>query len=410
MLLEQLVADIDRICEADPAAFADMESIKVLRRQLARLDAAATRSTASFDASGDWKESGARSLSSWLADACNLPKSETQRQISNGRALGHMPLVEEAWLAGDISAAHVGVLAGACSEKRRETFERDEKMLLDDAKFMRFRDYWRAVRYWEQCADPDSVEKDAQDERDQREVFLSQSFRGMWLGKMTFDPVSGTIVNNELRRLEQQLFEDDWAEARARLGDKATAADLRRTPAQRRADALVEMATRSRTAPADGKRPDPLFSVFVDYETFAGRICQLANGTVVTPGCLVDWLDRAWIERVVFDGPSRIIDMGVRQRLFTGATRRAVQLRDRECFHPFCDLPAEDCQVDHVVPYAAGGETIQANGRRRAPSTTSTATDDRSHRLPPERWRRMAHATARPEPARAGAAERTRGS
>jgi hypothetical protein len=180
---------------------------------------------------------------------------------------------------------------------------------------------------------------------------------------MRFDPISGTIVNNELNRLEQQLFEADWAEARSRLGDRATAADLKRTPAQRRADALVQMAIRSRTAPADGRPPEPLFSVFVGYETFAGRICELANGAVVTPGSVVPWLPQSWIESVVFDGPSRIIDMGVKRRLFTGATRRAVQLRDRQCFHEFCDLPAEDCQIDHIVPYAAGGETTQANGR-----------------------------------------------
>jgi hypothetical protein len=363
MLLDELTAVVDEICNADPNDFADMEALKIVRRQIARLDAAATRSTAAFDASGEWKESGARSLSSWLAGACNLPITETRRQISNGRALRHMPLVTEAWLAGDISAAHVGVLAGACSEARRETFARDEKMLLDDGKCMRFRDFWRAVRYWEQLADPDGAEDEADAERRQRELYLSQSFQGMWLGKMRFDPLTGTIVNTELTRLEKQLFEADWAEARARLGEAASAGDLRRTPAQRRADALVEMAIRSRTVPADGRRPELLFSVFVGFETFAGRICELANGTVVSPGTVVPWLDQSWIERVVFDGPSRIIDMGVKRRLFTGATRRAVQLRDRECFHEFCDLPAEDCQVDHVVPYAAGGETTQANGR-----------------------------------------------
>jgi hypothetical protein len=274
-----------------------------------------------------------------------------------------MPLVEDAWLAGDVSADHVDVLAGACSEARRETFARDEKVLLGHTKHLRFRDFWRAVRYWEQLADPDGVEDEAADERAKRALFLSESFRGTWLGKMTFDPVSGTIINNELKRIEEQLFEADWAEARSRLGDRVTPADLRRTPAQRRADALVEMAIRSRTAPADGCRPEPLFSVLVDYPTFAGRICELANGTVVTPGSVVPWLPQSWIERVVFDGPSRIIDLGVRKRLFTGALRRAVQLRDRECFHEYCDVPAEDCQVDHVVPYAAGGETTQDNGR-----------------------------------------------
>ncbi|MBW3627635.1 MAG: HNH endonuclease, partial [Actinobacteria bacterium] len=54
---------------------------------------------------------------------------------------------------------------------------------------------------------------------------------------------------------------------------------------------------------------------------------------------------------------------GVSRRLFTGATRRAVQVRDQECFHPLCDEPAEFCQIDHVEPWSAGGDTVAANGR-----------------------------------------------
>lgn len=123
------------------------------------------------------------------------------------------------------------------------------------------------------------------------------------------------------------------------------------------------MATRAGVAPENGRRPEPLFSVFVGYETFAGRMCQMADGAVVSPGTLVDWLDRSWIERVVFDGPSRVMDLGAATRLFGGATRRAIQLRDRECFHPLCDIPAKRCEVDHIEPYSAGGATIEKNGR-----------------------------------------------
>ncbi len=123
------------------------------------------------------------------------------------------------------------------------------------------------------------------------------------------------------------------------------------------------MARRAGTAPADGRRPQPLFTVVVGYETLHGRICQLADATVVSPGSLVPWLDQAWLERVVFDPASRVIDVGVARRLFTGATRRAVQVRDQECFHPLCDEPAEFCQIDHVEPWSAGGDTVAANGR-----------------------------------------------
>ncbi len=57
------------------------------------------------------------------------------------------------------------------------------------------------------------------------------------------------------------------------------------------------------------------------------------------------------------------MDVGVATRLFTGATRRAVEVRDRQCFHEYCELPAEQCQIDHVQPWAAGGPTVVANGR-----------------------------------------------
>ena len=100
---------------------------------------------------------------------------------------------------------------------------------------------------------------------------------------------------------------------------------------------------------------------------------------MVTPGSLLRWLDNAWVERIVFDGPSRVIDVGVRRRMFTGATRRAVQVRDGECFHPTCETTAEGCEVDHIEPYGEGGLTTQANGR------AACGFHNRQRHPPPER-------------------------
>jgi hypothetical protein len=101
--------------------------------------------------------------------------------------------------------------------------------------------------------------------------------------------------------------------------------------------------------------------VLVGYETFAGRICQLADQTVVTPGTVAKLLDEALIERVVFDGPSRVIDVG-QARCFTGALRRAIEVRDRECQWDSCHVPYQRCEIDHIQPYAEGGPTTQDNG------------------------------------------------
>ena len=239
---------------------------------------------------------------------------------------------------------------------------RDEEMLVAQAKEMGLEDFSRALDYWKQLADPDGAEASDEERKAARNVFLESSLGGMWLGQMTLDPISGSIVAGELNRLEHDLFEADCAEAKERFGRTAKIDELARTSGQRRADALVEMATRSRTAPADGIRPAPLFSVFVGYETMRGRICELENGTVLAPSALDAWMDSAYFERALFTLGNRV-DVSVRARFFTGGTRRAIELRDRICTHPHCYEPAETCQVDHIETYASGGETTQDNGR-----------------------------------------------
>ncbi|HZB72822.1 MAG TPA: HNH endonuclease signature motif containing protein, partial [Acidimicrobiales bacterium] len=65
----------------------------------------------------------------------------------------------------------------------------------------------------------------------------------------------------------------------------------------------------------------------------------------------------------VFDGSDRILGVGKRRRFFTGAERRAVEVRDRECTNRWCEEPAERCEVDHVIPWALGGSTEVDNGQ-----------------------------------------------
>lgn len=358
-----LVGVIDDLARLDPLALADGETIEALHRQLERLGAVTTRAVAGFDAGRSWEDSGARTASAWVSWRCHVPLASARRRVQLGRALRHMPAVEAAWVAGDIGVAQVGLLAGARTPATADYFERDEAMLVGQAGNLRYHHFVRALAYWCQRADPDGTEKSAAAQHEERSLRLSATFGGSWVLNGLFDPINGSIVAEVLKKIEDELFEADWANARERVGDGVRASDLARTPTQRRADAMVEMARRAMAMPAGSRLPEPLFTVLVGYETFAGRICELAKATVVAPGSLVRWLDRAWVERVVFDGPSRVTDVGVRQRLFTGATRRAVELRDRQCFHDSCEAPAQDCEIDHVVPWSEGGPTTQANGR-----------------------------------------------
>ena len=359
----ELVGVVDALCGADPSRLAEGETLVVLHRQLERLSAVTTRAVAAFDAGRAWDAEGARSASAWLAVRANVPQSSARRRVLLGRALREMPLVEQAWLGGDIGEAQVSLFASARTPETASCFVRDEKMLVDQAVKLGYRGFVRALAYWGQLADPEGTERSAERQHADRRLHLSQSFAGGWALDGFFDPINGAVIANALGSIEKELFEADWAQARARVGDAVCAADVARTAKQRRADALVELARRAMATPAGSRLPEPLFSVLVGYETFAGRTCELAGGTVVAPGSLVRWLDEAWVERVVFDGPDRVKNVGVRTRIFTGATRRAVQLRDRECFHPYCDKVAEECEIDHVRPWSEGGLTVEDNGR-----------------------------------------------
>ncbi len=359
---DELVAVVDMLCAAGPPVLGDGETVVLLHRQLERLRAVATRAVAAFDAGGSWEADGARSPSSWLAHRCDVPQEAARRRVRLGRALRHMPVVEAAWLAGDVGEAHVAALAAARTPETAACFGRDESMLVEQARTLGYRLFVKALAYWGQLADPEGTEKSAERQRADRRLHVSTTFGGAIALDGLFDPVDGSVVANALRRIDQELFEADWAEAKERVGEGVCAGDLARTPAQRRADALVELARRAQGVAAGSRLPEPLFSVLVDYDTF-GRVCELADGTVVAPGSLSRWLGEGWVERVVFDGPDRIKNVGVCRRIFSGGTRRAVQLRDRECFHPTCDQPADQCEIDHVRPWSEGGLTTEDNGR-----------------------------------------------
>ena len=363
------IGDLDEVLAslagADPFTYSDAHSVIALERALGVLTAITTNAAAAFEASGEWSVEGAQTASAWLSTRCHLPVAEARRQLRRGRALPCVPLCAEAFGRGEIGVAQLDVLVKAAQAVARvdgEAFARDEAILLGAAKELKFGPFSAVVAYWSQLADPDGAEESELQKRLRRDVFLSQSLGGTWLGQMTLDPVSGEIVSNELARLEAQMFEADWAEAKARLGRDPKIAELARTSPQRRADALVEMAIRSKSTPADARRPEPLFSVLIDYPTLCGRVLELASGAIVSPGSLVPWLEESYFERVIF-APGRRVECSVTARFFTGATRRAIELRDQSCQHEFCEVRAEHCEVDHIVPYAQGGPTDQGNGK-----------------------------------------------
>jgi hypothetical protein len=368
-VIDDITQKIDELVAVDPHDHngADLLSTLVtLNRQQQRFSAAYAQLARAYDASKAWAETGAKSAASLLAFRCRMPAGDAKAHVRLGRALERMPEVADSLARGDVGVYHARQLARLATNRRTaDAFAHDEHVLVGYAETQEWPTFYRSVIYWEQQADPDGVEQQAGSDEMLRRVHLSDGLHGTGILDGELTAIGNATVKTALERIHDEMFRDEWARLKQRLGRDPQLCELERTPAQRRHDALVEMANRAMTAPANGKRPAPLVTVLVGYETFAGRICQLADQTVVTPGTVAKLLlDDALIERVVFDGPSRVIDVG-QARCFTGALRRAIEVRDRECQSPGCHVPYPHCEVDHTRPYSQGGPTTQDNGRLR---------------------------------------------
>jgi hypothetical protein len=297
------------------------EAVVAFQELRARVDAGEARLVARWDAVTAWRLDGAKTPAGWMAWRTRLPVEEARRRVRHARAVRDLPALGEAWAAGEIDRTHLTTILGARTERTAERFSTDLPVLLEAARIQGFVDFKRTCDRWVNIVDPDGAEQAADHQRAAREVHLSKSLDGMWFGRTTLDPISGEIVGTTL-------------------------------------------AQRARTAPKDGRRPAPLFTVVVGYETFAGPTLELFNRTVLTPGTAARWLPEAYVERVVFDSPSRVIDVGAQRRFFRGALRRAIEVRDRTCFHPTCDEVPQHTEIDHIHEASCGGPTTQTNGRQ----------------------------------------------
>jgi hypothetical protein len=395
-VLADLRGALDRLHGLDPAAFRDGDTLIGLLREASRVEALACARAAAFASSDAWMPVGAQTAAAWIAVESRCDPRQVKARLRRGHALTRMDLAGAAFAAGTISVEHVDRLSRARNPRTAMVFDRDEALLVGWAKTMYFDDFVTAVDAWFYRADEDRAERLADKQHRGRRLHLSRSLENTWYLNGVFDPISGQIIHDVLARIERELFEADWAEARDRLGCDPTDDDLGRTAAQRRADAMVEMATRAATTPRNGQRPKPLFTVLVGVDMFA-RTCELASGTFVTPGSAARWLDRSMIERIVFDGPERVLSVG-HQRAFAGALRRAIEVRDRTCQHPYCNMRADGCEVDHIVPWPLGGPTSQDNGNLRCGFHNRWREPERIRRKRRTRTRAPGRSSAEPEP------------
>jgi hypothetical protein len=268
-------------------------------------------------------------------------------ELRRARRLQQLPHTRDAILAGRLSIDHLDLFLQYASGPRFALFQEHEEQLVNECiQRSLFDDCRRIMQHWTHLAD-DLLGARREPPPPSTLYFSRSGIDGEGILDGRLSAIDAEIVAAELDRLAREIAAEDKAKG------------VKRTPAQRRAAALVRMAARSLSS--TGVSPRPLFQAIVG-DTTTTRLCQLASGTVVRPEDLVPYIDTAVMESFLFDGATVIAK--TKQRTFTGALRRAIQVRDKRCGHKSnCPVPAVDCDIDHKRPFSEGGPTSQFNGR-----------------------------------------------
>ena len=347
---------------------------------------------------------GHKSTKAYLRAVCNQPSQVALAEVRRARICRDFPEIGAALMAGRIGIGQVDELVRINRNEHAARYldVAAVDMLLDFAEHLPIRSFTAVVERWLMWADPDGAGYDAEQSIDQRTAHVVAANSEVVISATGGDALTTEALRNIFVHFVELEFRKDCEARRTEHGDRADEFPLPRADAQRRFDALLAIFQRAYAATGDGKLPDPVVNILCDQRTLhellgrAGitladgeqldldlftrqqinavlaefvrdptamlsRRCETSSGQQVAPQQLIQALLTAQVRRIVLDSNSTVIDLGERQRLFTGSSRIAATLMEQFCQHPGCEVPADRCQVDHNQSHSAGGRTDQAN-------------------------------------------------
>lgn len=336
---------------------------------------------------GVWSGYGFRSASAWLATATGETLGGCKRSVHLADRLRRMPIVSEVFATGAMSEAALGLLCDAWAEAIADVFARDEALLARWAADLPYGDAKVVIETWVAHADPERIDRSGEERYDRRRLHLSSLLDGMARLDGVLDPEGATYVAEALRWLSKPSTGDG------------------RTAAQRRHDALIEMARFTltyRESPPGEKRRRPKIVVNTDVSDLCDR-ARAAHapgydephgpdgvggvdgvggadgvggvGGVAGAGWSGGYLGStlvggdavrrlacdAGLHRLVVSGRSTLLDYGRQTRSISDPLFDVLAVRDGGCRWPGCEVPAWFCDGHHALHWADLGETEPDN-------------------------------------------------
>ena len=116
--------------------------------------------------------------------------------------------------------------------------------------------------------------------------------------------------------------------------------------------------------------PDPVDLADIDFSL---RRSETSTGIALLPEAVLRAALGGYVRRIVVDSAGVVINMGRRQRLFTGAAREAAKLMAHRCDFRGCDIPVTFAEVDHIDEWQQDNGTTDQNNASVAHQLSSPA-------------------------------------
>jgi len=339
-----------------------MFSVEDLSREIADLaahmDAATHRLLTcirQFDEAGGWYEQGATSCAHWLAWRIGLDSATAREKVRVARALGKLPVIDEALRVGKLSYAKARALTRVATPET-------ETKLLEVAVVATGAQLERICRGYRRALAPD--EGLAPEERSVRRRDLPG---GMVRLEIVLAPDEADLLLRALDWAREVVHEETDASAETQkcndVQDVSAETSAPGSTWPSRADGMVALAENFLAGnPANGNGGERFqVMVHVDQDPLApdGVLsASLDDGTRISAETFRRIACDCGVVAATGDGAQ--LNIGRRARSIPPAIRRALALRDRGCRFPGC-THTRFLHGHHIQHWLAGGETSVNN-------------------------------------------------
>ncbi len=314
--------------------------LQELRRHVNECEAEFQRRLHRFDKGEGYSADGALTARAWLRWKCHLSPTAASDRVQTARRLATLELTESAFIAGEIGYPHAALIARTAAELGDRWDRQAEEILVTAARELDPGRLRYTTIHLRHCLEPDGVLDDANKSYERRSLHLSQTLDGMYYVDGRLDAEGGAALKTALDALMRP----------------PTVGDVR-CSAERRADALVELARRQLDAgglPAvAGQKPHLMVTAEM------ATLCQEPG----SPAAELEWsqpIPAETARRIACDCSLTTVVDGEAQgtgRVVPGSLRRALMARDKGCRFPGCDMPAAWTDAHHIRHWADGGPT-----------------------------------------------------